>query len=250
MFEHTRRSWMVTIGQAAAGLRIAGRMQGDTMEAIPLPAGLYLPSQEHLSHALMSAERFHPIPRGCPTDYIRPRNGPFEPLFFSEAEFQVVQRVTKLLLGEPSEAGQDGVEQEVAEWIDLRVASAGGAHEAALHLDPLYRALAEAYDAGQMERMEKLDPVKICREGLEWISSEAQSRHAGSFLGLRTEQQIELLDSISDERADKQKETAGTRFFGYMKGEVIRGFYTSRAGLKELDYRGNAFYARSPGCAK
>jgi hypothetical protein len=29
---------------------------------------------------------------------------------------------------------------------------------------------------------------------------------------------------------------------------LIRGFYTSRLGLKELDYKGNAFYAESPSC--
>jgi hypothetical protein len=28
----------------------------------------------------------------------------------------------------------------------------------------------------------------------------------------------------------------------------VRGFYTSQVGLKELDSKGNAFYARSLGC--
>jgi len=199
----------------------------------------------------MSAERFHPITPGCPTDYIRPRNRPFEPLFFSASEFAVITRMTQLLLGEVPEndgSESESVGREVAEWIDLQVSSASGVHEAALHLDPLYRALAEAYDSVQMERLSKSDPGKICREGLEWISSAAQSRHADDFLSLRTEQQIALLDSISDERADSQSENAGTRFFGYLKTEVIRGFYTSQIGLKELDYKGNAFYAQSPGC--
>jgi len=26
------------------------------------------------------------------------------------------------------------------------------------------------------------------------------------------------------------------------------GFYTSKEGLKELDYKGNSFYSVSPGC--
>lgn len=79
-------------------------------------------------------------------------------------------------------------------------------------------------------------------------SSAAQSRHADSFLALQTAQQIEMLNSISDGRASPQTEHAGTRFFEYMKREVTRGFYTSPTGLKEIDYKGNAFYARSPGC--
>jgi hypothetical protein len=37
-------------------------------------------------------------------------------------------------------------------------------------------------------------------------------------------------------------------FFKLLKAEIIRGFYTSQAGLKEVDYKGNGFYAKSPGC--
>jgi hypothetical protein len=55
---------------------------------------------------------------------------------------------------------------------------------------------------------------------------------------------------VSDERADRQSENAGTRLFDFLKFEIIKGFYTSQVGLKELDYKGNAFYARSPGCSK
>lgn len=245
MVEHTRRSWLVTIGQAATGLGMAGHLRPDITEASQLPRGLYLSSQEHLGHALMSADRFHPIPPGCPTDYVRPRNGPFQPLFFTAPEFAMIRRLTQLLLGEDA-----GVSQEVAEWIDLRVSNASAVHEAALGIAPLYRKLAQAYDTAQMQRLEKSDAVNICREGLGWISDAAQSRHASQFLDLQTEQQVELLNSISDEPSNGKSENAGSRFFGYLKAEVIRGFYTSQAGLKELDYKGNAFYVRSPGCSR
>jgi len=33
----------------------------------------------------------------------------------------------------------------------------------------------------------------------------------------------------------------------FLKSESIRGFYTSRVGLKELD-KGNSFYVKSSGC--
>jgi hypothetical protein len=242
---------MVTIGQAAVGLGIAGQMRPDTAEKTALPPGVYLPSRDGLSHALMSAERFHPIPPGCPTDYNRPRNGGFEPLFFSQPDFAVILRMTQLLLGETSEDRADAnaeLSEEVAEWIDLRVSSATATREAALRVAPQYRALAQAYDSEQMKQLEKSDATKICREGLEWVAGAAQSRHGRQFLMLQTEEQISVLDSISDERADVHDENAGTSFFTYLKGEVIRGFYTSQKGLQELDYKGNAFYARSPGC--
>ncbi len=247
MVDDTRRAWMVTISQAVVGLGIAGRIEGDTRETATLPPGVYRPSTDHLSHALMSAEQFHPIPPGCPTDYVRPTAGPFEPLFFSAAEFPVIRHLTQLLLGDISVNAV--ASQKVAEWIDLRVSSAAGLRKAALAIDPLYRNLAVAYHGSvRVEETEKWNPENTCREGLAWIAGIAQAQHSKEFLALETEQQIALLDALSDQRIDKQIKNAGTQFFEFLKTETIKGFYTSRAGLKELDFKGNAFYARSPGC--
>jgi hypothetical protein len=238
---------MVTISQAAVGLSIAADIRGEVSESALLPPGVYRPSTDHLSHALMSAERFHPIPPGCPTDYVRPSTGPFEPLFFSASEFPIIRRLTQLLLGETSE--RSAVGQEVAEWIDLRVSSAEDVRKAAAALNPLYRDLAVAfYGPARVQQVENWNRANTCREGLAWLASVAQTQHSKEFLALETEKQIALLDAVSDERADKETQNAGTRFFDFLKAEAIRGFYTSRTGLKELDFKGNAFYARSPGC--
>jgi len=238
---------MITISQAAAGLAIAGTAPGEGKSAVVLPAGVFETSTDHLAHALMSAERFHPIPPECPTDYVRPLRGPFEPLFFSMSQFSVLRRLIELLLGEASEDAS--VSQEIAEWVDLRVSSAKGEREAFSTVDPLYRALAAAYSgSAEMDRLYKANPADICRDGLDWIANTARAGSSKEFLKLDVEQQISLLDAISDERPEKRSENAGTRFFEYLKAETIRGFYTSQAGLKELDFKGNAFYARSPGC--
>lgn len=247
MNDQTRRNWLVSIGQAAVTLGVTGTARDATIGTPALPPGVYEPSTDHLSHALMSAERYHPIPAGSPTDYIRPADGPFKPLFFSAAEFPVILRITQLLLGTASE--ERALSQEVAEWIDLRLSSVADFREAWKHVDPLHRSLAVAYFGhAQQERDAKADPAGTCRDGLGWISSEARSGYSKEFLLLPEEQQIALLQSISDERPDKQMENAGTRLFAFLKAETVRGFYTSRAGLKELDFKGNAFYARSPGC--
>ncbi len=252
MTDQTRRSWMVTISQATVGLRLSGQMQAGTQEADQLPPGLYEPSADHLGHALMSTEQFHPIALGCPTDYIRPRKGPFKPLFFSASEYAIICRLAELLLGEvPTGDGneQQSVSEEVAEWIDLRVWSAGGVRETAVRLHPLHRDLAVAYySSAHVKQVETADPANTCREGLTWIIGTAQAEHSKEFLALEAEPQVAMLDAVSDERADKQLQNAGTRFFDFLKAETIKGFYTSRAGLKELDFKGNAFYARSPGC--
>jgi hypothetical protein len=54
---------------------------------------------------------------------------------------------------------------------------------------------------------------------------------------------------ISDDRPEKGTGNEGTRFFTLIKAEVIRGYYTSKAGLEELNFRGNAFYPVPPGCS-
>jgi len=233
----TRRSWIVTIGQTAAGVGLGGNLFAEDLPAEALPPGLYGPSGDRLSHALMSADPFHPIPPNCPTDYVRPPGGKFEPRFFSASEFSVVRRLTELLLGEISPA----LSREIAEWIDLRVASAGGIHQAELRLHPLHRTLAAAYyGSAQEESPKALDPANICRAGLAWLPAE--------FLSLQAARQLALLDSISDQHRAERSQNAGTQLFDYLKAETIRGFYTSKVGLKELDFKGNVFYAQSPGC--
>ena len=99
-----------------------------------------------------------------------------------------------------------------------------------------------------MQQLENWNPANTCREGLAWLADSVQKQHSKEFLLLQPEQQIALLEAISDERPDKHDQNAGTRLFDFLKAELVRGFYTSRVGLKELDFKGNAFYARSPGC--
>jgi hypothetical protein len=239
MNQQTRRDWLITISTAAAAPVIAKRLQGDTGHVIALPPGVYDPSTDHLSHALMSVARYHSIPPGCPTEYVHPRPGPFVPQFFSKGEFAVVQRLVQVILGETSD-NSESVE-ETAEWIDLRVSEAGTVRRAAGQLDSLRRALAVAYyGVAREDRLATDDPAKICRGGLEWLSG-----HSRDFLSLGPAEQTAIMKAMSEEKAD----TRGGQFFVFLKTETIKGFYTTRTGLKELDYKGNAFYARSPGCS-
>lgn len=68
-----------------------------------------------------------------------------------------------------------------------------------------------------------MDPQELCRTGLARLKLEQS--------GL-----LDVLESQNDP------------FLRWFKQRVIEGFYTSQAGLKELDYKGNSFYSESPGC--
>lgn len=261
----SRREWLIDVGKAAALAGIAGKagsLQADgfsapaSSESRPetLPAGLYRPASGHLGSALAGDSRFHPVPPGCPVDFIRPRTGPFEPQFFTPDEYQVIHRLAGLMLGEspvaPGKSSDGNIVDEVAEWIDLHTYSFAGVRKAAEQLTPEMVAIAEAYNgAPLLHRVKTTDPQRTYRDGLEWIDKESKRLHQRALIELNENQQTAILDIISDHRAARGAENDGTRFFRLLKDDMISGFYTSRAGLKELDYKGNRFYAESPGCA-
>src|SRR5437588_10083816 len=80
-----------------------------------LPPGLYMPSADHLVHALSSGNKFVAPPEGSETDYALPPASLFQPQFFSREEFQVVTSFVKIILGNVPE---DALSQST-QWIDL-----------------------------------------------------------------------------------------------------------------------------------
>lgn len=244
----TRRQWLLSLG---GGVAISG-WGGMELEAAPqasgaaLPPGIYEASREHLGHALADRGAFARLPADSEIEIVLPRSGGYQPVFFTQAQYPVIRRLVGLLLGEPDTAA---VVDEIAEWIDLTASDAAAVRAAARALSPPHHILATHYYGAQaVRRLEDFDPQKISREGLGWLDAQSHERHSGTFAALDEPAQVAILESISDNRPGAKAENAGTRFFHYMKERVIHGFYTSRAGLDELGYRGNGFYASPPGC--
>jgi len=139
----SRREWLLSLGSALvlSGFRGApSQAQLESHAAITsLPAGLYRPSLDHLSHALDSKGTFLPIPPGAETEYVQPRLGPFVPQGFTPEEFSVIRRLVEIILGEDLKSSAEGsalgapdsIYDEIAEWIDLLVASAPGTRKLA-----------------------------------------------------------------------------------------------------------------------
>jgi gluconate 2-dehydrogenase subunit 3-like protein len=255
----TRRELLLGLAPAVVLSGIAGAACRELQAAnSPLPPGLYAPSLDHLGHALANEDPFLPVPPGSQTEYLRPRAAPFAPQGFSPGEFPVVRRLTEIILGDdlknsqskPERGAPANIYDEVAEWIDLVVASAPKTRALARNLTAEHRALAVAYFGSEapVRELETFEPERICREGLAWLEEESRRRFAKSFLDAGFAEQAELLKLISDARPDKSTVHAGTRLFDFLKAECIRGFYTSRIGLKELDYKGNSFYGEPPAC--
>ncbi len=144
----------------------------------------------------------------------------YEPEFFTPGELEKVRTTVAVLLGDIPNASQ--VTRDIANWIDLTVNDSADVRAAANSLSAAHRALAVAhYGEESVNRLETFDPQKICREGLAEMPSPILDRPA---------------------------EGAAARFVEYLKSAAIDGYYTSKEGLRELDYRGNSFYAEPPGC--
>ena len=232
----TRRRWLMQLG---GGVVLTG-WTGE-LDAAELPPGVYEASRDHLGHALAG----HTVAPGGETELVE-LHGAFQPAFFSRDEYQTILRLTAMLLGEPSETP---VVREIAEWIDLTASEASATRAAALGLSPPNRTLAtHFYGTGALRRLEEFDAQKVVRDGLAWLEAASWRKHGRGFSSMGPADRLAIVESIADNRAERSSQNPGTVFFTFLKGRVIDGFYTSRAGLDELGYRGNAFYASPPGC--
>ena len=253
----TRREWLLRLGGSAVLAGVRGvPLEGaavvhDAAASITaaLPPGLYESSEDHMTHALTSDERFRVIPSGSETDFVQQTSEAFQPKFFSQPEYQTVRRLVALILGETETTSDaDSLISEVSEWIDLEATSSEPIRQAARQVPARTRSLITAFHGeDRIAGIESHDAAKIWREGLAWLSEESQRRWSTEFVAAPAASQQELLQAMS--KSTPAAENAGTWLFAQLKHEVIRGFYTSRPGLKELDFKGNAFYAECPGCS-
>src|SRR5260370_32506065 len=165
-----RRQWFLQLG---GGLVLAGWSSAD-LDAAELPPGVYEPSREHLGHALAG----NSVAVGGETELVQLRKATFQPAFFSPDEYQILERLTALLLGEQLEAP---VVREIAEWIDLTLFDAGAARSAARSLSPANRASAVAYYGAEPVRMlEEFDAQKVTREGIASIAAHSPPWHSAT----------------------------------------------------------------------
>lgn len=213
--EFTRRGWMLRLGGAAALSRFSVP-DGAAAPPEKLPPGLYEPSLQHLAHSLKAATA--------------PGPALLSPHHFGTEDFLLLKTIVAQVLGE--EPSTPTV-LEVAAWIDMIVGRSEEVRTAARSLSAAHRRLAiDYYGEDVVRELESENPQSICREGL------AALKRRG----------FEALDSTAQLTHLVNLENANDPFIAWVKHRVLDGFYTSRQGLEELDYKGNAFYSQSPGC--
>jgi gluconate 2-dehydrogenase gamma chain len=86
------------------------------------------------------------------------------------------------------------------------------------------------------------------RGGLAWIDRECLVRHDAPFLACPAAAQAALLDDISWPQRTQPALSHGTAFFTSFRDLTASGFWTSKMGIKDLQYNGNVFVPEWKGC--
>ncbi|MGQ0539733.1 MAG: gluconate 2-dehydrogenase subunit 3 family protein [Gemmatimonadaceae bacterium] len=87
------------------------------------------------------------------------------------------------------------------------------------------------------------------RGGLAWLDRKARSRFTGrDFRRLTATQQRSILDEIAWPKRAKPEDSHGVAFFNSFRDLTASGFWSSRMGVRDLGYQGNAILAQWTGC--
>ena len=85
--------------------------------------------------------------------------------------------------------------------------------------------------------------------GLAWMDAQSQERFGAPFRGIASDEQHELLTSISTPSEEATESNPGEEFFSVIKELTVKGYYTSEIGMREeLGHDGRLFFVDYPGC--
>jgi gluconate 2-dehydrogenase gamma chain len=78
------------------------------------------------------------------------------------------------------------------------------------------------------------------RGGLHWLNFQCMSSYNNGFTECTTAQQTEILNEIAFPAKAKPSMQAGVTFFNKIRELTAIGFFTSKMGIQDLGYKGNA----------
>ena len=197
-----------------------------------------------------------PVKSGRPA---APRTAPYRPAFFGAAEYELVSRVTDLIIPATDTPGAVGA--GVPEYVD-RVVSQNPEHQGLMRaglewLDERSRQLftRRFLDATEAQQIEILQPLSddVDRQQRARLTDWYRAGGAGGiFYAPRTDAtETGQRPNVAEPRAEPSASPADVpvAFFRLVKNLTADGYYTSRVGLvDELGYTGNTARAAFPSC--
>lgn len=86
------------------------------------------------------------------------------------------------------------------------------------------------------------------RGGLAWLDAESRKRFGAPFVELAEKQRTAILDDIAWPAKASPDLSQGVAFFTRFRDLTASGFYSSRMGIDDLQYRGNTVVMQWDGC--
>ena len=131
----------------------------------------------------------------------------YKPKFFTAAEFATVVALADMIIPKDARsvsASQAGVPEFVDHFVDMQ------------------------------------QPRQVAmRGGLVWLDTECRRRFDKAFVNLDDAERRQVLDDIAYPAKADPRFSHGVRFFTAMRDLVAGGFWSSKAGVRDLGYQGN-----------
>ena len=110
-----------------------------------------------------------------------------------------------------------------------------------------------ATDAGVPEFMDFMmidQPSRqtAMRGGLAWLDRECVTRFDKTFLDSTPAQRTEVLDAIAWPHKATPEMSHGVAFFNSFRDLTASGFFTTKMGIADLEYKGNVYVPEWTGC--
>ena len=174
----------------------------------------------------------HPTPAESPRQGLKI----YQSLFFSPAQFAMVERLADMIL--PADETPGAKEAGVAEFIDFMLAK-----RAAVISREEMRTTQDKLSAGSQMQVRFVT-------GLGWLDAQSKYQFGVEFLQASIEQQNDLLEELAFPAKYKPQTAEGREFFQLMRDYTVAGYYTTRIGLESLGYPGlRMFWDKMPGCS-
>jgi hypothetical protein len=161
--------------------------------------------------------------------------GPYKPLFFSKPQYEILSSIAEMII--PEEGTPGAREAGVPEFIDFMVAN-----RAPVTPEREIRCTQDALEEGNRVQTRFVT-------GLDWIDARSYSEFGNGFLSCTSQQRNALLEELAYKTKYKPATEDGRAFFNLMRDYTVIGYYTSKIGLRALDYPGlQTSWPSMPGC--
>ena len=166
--------------------------------------------------ALSAAFKWTPAEAQRVAGLVKQAATPFAPTFFTPHEWDTVRVLVDLIIPRDERSGS-ATEAGVPEFMDFMMT----------------------------DRPDGQTPM---RGGLAWLDNESLERNSKTFLEATAQQRTAILDDIAWPKRAKPAMSQGVAFFNMFRDLTASGFWSSKIGVADLDYRGNTFVADWTGC--